>query len=440
MKAKHIILGAGITGLSIALKLRELGYSVLIIEKENSYGGHARSIQMGKLFLDYGPHIFRSNNTKALDFIRNLSDMREITSNPKAYKYGLLFDHVVPNISLNTIENLERITGKRFPRSELKNFDECIGDNFQDKLVEVLGYDLYWELFGEYSEKWWGVNPKELDANIIPKVKFSSEASYGHVTVKEGFRKELYPRYGGFYSIPNKIMQILNKLKDVEILYNHEVVGMETKENNISQIIVRDSNDMIKEIKIEGNVYCTVPLDNVAKWLGLNSSIDYRGLLFGFFLFKGRTKFDNFSWIYIHEKRLLAGRVYDARYYNQGVNSDITAICLEVPSNPGDGKWENPEKICKRAFEELIGEGLINATSLTPLEFKYTKMRHAYPLFKIGFKEQAKMLIKHITDQYKNLFIEGRAGRFEYLNTNNLIEQYLFSDYLQKTLNNSYIT
>lgn len=49
--AKAIVIGAGVGGLSIALRLRNLGYDVEVIEKSESYGGKLRRFEKRDLDL-----------------------------------------------------------------------------------------------------------------------------------------------------------------------------------------------------------------------------------------------------------------------------------------------------------------------------------------------------------------------------------------------------
>jgi len=48
---KIVVIGAGITGLSVAWKLSEKGYEVKIIEMDKFIGGLARSIKIENYFI-----------------------------------------------------------------------------------------------------------------------------------------------------------------------------------------------------------------------------------------------------------------------------------------------------------------------------------------------------------------------------------------------------
>ena len=55
---KVVILGAGISGLSVAWELKEDGFDVEIIEIENEIGGFSGSFKANGYVFDYGPHNF----------------------------------------------------------------------------------------------------------------------------------------------------------------------------------------------------------------------------------------------------------------------------------------------------------------------------------------------------------------------------------------------
>ena len=55
---KIIIIGGGISGLSAAWKLSELGFEAKVFELENQVGGLAKSIRIDNYIFDIGPHSF----------------------------------------------------------------------------------------------------------------------------------------------------------------------------------------------------------------------------------------------------------------------------------------------------------------------------------------------------------------------------------------------
>ena len=69
---KIVVIGAGISGLSVAWKLSEKGYEVKIIEMDKFIGGLARSIKIENYFFDIGPHSFFSEDKEVFKKVMNL--------------------------------------------------------------------------------------------------------------------------------------------------------------------------------------------------------------------------------------------------------------------------------------------------------------------------------------------------------------------------------
>ncbi len=98
MKIDSIILGAGISGLVAAYRLKRLGRSVLIIEHTNRVGGAIQSRDAHGFLIEQGPNSFRGDH-ELLDLVEELDLMGEmVTGDPKApaYVYSGGEFHAVP--------------------------------------------------------------------------------------------------------------------------------------------------------------------------------------------------------------------------------------------------------------------------------------------------------------------------------------------------------
>jgi phytoene dehydrogenase-like protein len=68
-----LVLGAGPGGLSIAWNLVKDGHRVLVLEKEDVWGGQSITFERGGFRYDLGPHNIHSKHAPVLDFLeRNL--------------------------------------------------------------------------------------------------------------------------------------------------------------------------------------------------------------------------------------------------------------------------------------------------------------------------------------------------------------------------------
>ena len=76
MNYKYVIVGAGLSGLTIAERIaNELDEEVLIIEKRSHIGGNVYdSYQEGILVQNYGPHIFHTNHKDVYDYLSRFTE------------------------------------------------------------------------------------------------------------------------------------------------------------------------------------------------------------------------------------------------------------------------------------------------------------------------------------------------------------------------------
>src|SRR5207344_1537336 len=58
-----VILGGGPAGISAAWRLSKLGVPTTVVERDSAVGGMGKTIQVGRYFVDYGPHTFHIRET-----------------------------------------------------------------------------------------------------------------------------------------------------------------------------------------------------------------------------------------------------------------------------------------------------------------------------------------------------------------------------------------
>jgi protoporphyrinogen oxidase len=217
-----IILGAGLSGLSYAYNAIKKCFLVTILEKNNEVGGLMRTFNFDDFLFDFGPHVFRSKDKRILNFVKGLlkNNYHYISSNPSIFKYGKFFDNVIPKITCRNIENLPREIRGRAKRElkEIENVNKKLDlSNFKSCIISQVGETLYSEFFGEYSKKWWGIDPEYLSSDIAPKnLEISKEKYYAHISTNfEISSEEIYPIKGGIYEITRRLKEKIKKLGGV---------------------------------------------------------------------------------------------------------------------------------------------------------------------------------------------------------------------------------
>jgi len=78
MKKKIAIIGAGISGLSVANMLERRGHNVIVFEKESTPGGLVRcTLEDGVLFHRVGGHVFNTKIKKVSNWITDFLNFTE---------------------------------------------------------------------------------------------------------------------------------------------------------------------------------------------------------------------------------------------------------------------------------------------------------------------------------------------------------------------------
>jgi oxygen-dependent protoporphyrinogen oxidase len=90
---KTAVIGAGITGLTAAWQMQELGSEVEIFEKNSEPGGAVRSVKQDGWLTEYGPNTLLLKDRVVRDFIRDIGlEHGQVTANESASKRFIVRD------------------------------------------------------------------------------------------------------------------------------------------------------------------------------------------------------------------------------------------------------------------------------------------------------------------------------------------------------------
>ena len=81
--------------------------------------------------------------------------------------------------------------------------------------------------------------------------------------------------------------------------------------------------------------------------------------------------------------------------------------------------WNNdPEKVTQIAIDDLVTLGLVEPGTARGID--YTKLKYAYPIYDLTYKENLNLLKKE-AKKVKNLHTTGRQGLYRYNNMDHSI-------------------
>jgi UDP-galactopyranose mutase len=167
-----LIIGAGFSGLVAAHRLATAGWKCVVVDRRTHLGGNAydKIDHAGVLTHAYGPHYFRSNSQRIVDYLSEFTEWHPVDYTIKSHTRDRFWSFP---INLNTFEEYlgrestsEELTAwldfNRIPIAEPKNSEEAI--------LSQVGRELYELFFEGYTLKQWKRHPRELDASVCGRI------------------------------------------------------------------------------------------------------------------------------------------------------------------------------------------------------------------------------------------------------------------------------
>lgn len=264
---KIAIIGAGVSGLSVARMLNS-AHKIKIFEKSDRAGGLIKcSVENGNLYHRVGGHVFNSKDKNVLNWFWNLFD-KENDFIPAQRNVAIALDD--EGIIGAPIENHIYQLNESTQLSIIEDFLSLIktpppvADNFDDFLKYCFGETLYQLYFGPYNRKIWRRDLKEiplfwLDGKLpTPSIKeiLHSNFSRNGEGVNFVHSSFYYPKKGGSQFIVDTLSKGLN------IVYNAKITEIRRScekwviENEIFDKIIfagniKDLPDLLKDVDFE---------------------------------------------------------------------------------------------------------------------------------------------------------------------------------------------
>jgi predicted NAD/FAD-dependent oxidoreductase len=210
----NIIIGAGLTGLSLAHQLKKRGEKYMVFEKNGEVGGTSRSFQVDGEWFDYGIHV--------------VNTLHPLIKVPMQKYNRVAKIHITCNIVLDYPYQMNK--------GRVNNELQSIPANYYDYLLLKYGKDAF-DFHIPYAEKFWNCDLRTMDW------KWTTQ----YAPQGKGVNNEFYyPKHGGIGEIAKKLS------KGIDIIYNTRVEYI-----NIVDKIVCTSNGYIEYDKIYNT--CPIP-------------------------------------------------------------------------------------------------------------------------------------------------------------------------------------
>jgi len=424
---KISILGGGISAISLAnfLQKEKKIKEIIIFEKEKEAGGLLRSYKINKIFYDVGPHIIFSRNKEILKIIlkvlgKNKNKIRR--SNKILYKKKIYIKYPFENELYKLPKKdlkfaLDKFLKNKYSKIKVKTMKDFFLKNFGEGI-----FKLY---LGPYNEKIWKMNTSKLDTQMVERIPRPPDediikSARGIKT--EGYKHQLYfhyPTKGGIQSLLTAFKKKLNK--KVRII--NSIKLKKINKSKKSFLINTDKGDF------ETNkIFSTIPLNEFYKIYDENKKIkkiskklQYNSIIIAMVNVKGNMGGDNFA-LMVPEKRIIFHRISKLDFLGKNYSiKNSTTFQIEITyKNPSIISKMSDAEIYKKIISGLKELKFIKKTA--DINFKsLKKFKYAYVIYNLNHRKNVDDLINFY--KKKEIDFLGRWGSWEYLNSDQVIEQ-----------------
>ncbi len=402
-KTKNLIIGAGISGLTLANYLDDY----IIVEKDSNVGGYCKTHYVKDYVWDYAGHFFHFQTDEfKKKFIDSLNKDDFVTQEKKTYIY---FDGELIDYPFQT--NIHQLSKDKFIDClyDLFNKEEKESyDNFLDMLYGKFGKSITEMFLKPYNEKLYACDLTTLDKDamgrffpyadihsIIKNMKQSTNSSYNNTF--------MYPKKGAQVII-DILLENINK-KNIKL--NTTVVEIDSKNKK-----VKLSDGSVIEYD---NLINTVPynqflkLFNLKEYDELSEKLTYNKVLVFNLGFNKKSKYNKEHWIYIPDKKI---NFYRIGFYDNILNSDKLSMYIEIgyPKDFNVSKEEINTQLNK-TIENLSKMKVIDK-SFKLEEYEYILMDPAYVHIDTKNEIKVKKIMERMTNN--NIYSIGRYGNWTY--------------------------
>ncbi len=476
-----IIIGAGPAGLTAAYELltKSTDIKPIILEMENFVGGISRTATYKGYRMDIGGHRFFSKDERvtklwtdmlpvqgepAMDdaVLNREKPLEEGGPDPEKTDEVMLvrdrvsriiynrkfFDYPI-SLKARTFINMGFFAtvkaGFGYIGSCLHKREESNLENFY---INRFGKPLYSMFFEDYTEKLWGVHPRDIAADWgAQRVKGLSVSKAIKNALCKPFRKKdkevetslieqfIYPKKGPgqlYEKMADEILRLGG-----EIYFGERAQKFALKNGKVATVYALNANGEEKAYEAD---YCisSMPIKDFIEAIGEESvgeevyriatNLPYRdfmtvGLLLSDLKVKNKTKMKTLGnivpdcWIYVQDRDVRLGRIQIfnnwSPYMVENPEKNVW-VGLEYFCTEGDGMWTSPdEAFIRNAVDELVKVGVIDSPDKV-LDSTLIRVKKAYPAYFGTYAEFDK--VKDYLSGIENLFCVGRNGQHRYNN------------------------
>lgn len=443
-----VVIGGGPAGLTAAYELQKKSdlHRPIVFEGSNLVGGIARTESHNGYRFDIGGHRFFTKVKEVEEMWHEVLGDDFITRprQSRIFYRGKYFDY--PLKIFNALTNIGAYESMRIMASYLKWQIRPYRkeESFEEWVINRFGGRLYMHFFRSYTEKVWGIDPKEIRADwAAQRIKNLSlfkavwNAISGANDTSSLIEEFQYPRLGPGM-MWEKTQDLVNE-NGGEVRMMSEVYKVNRDENRVTSIDVRrwsDDGEVIGTERVEGAEFInSMALRDLIhafdpppppEVMEAANKLKYRDFLIVTLVLDQGDPFPD-NWIYIHSPTVKVGRIQNFSAWSPEMVPDknTASIGMEYFCQKGDGLWNmSEEELRALASEELETLGLSSKEHV--IDAAIIRQPKAYPVYDSEYQE-ALAVLKDWLETLENFQTVGRNGLHRYNNQDHSMLSAMFA-------------
>src|SRR5919206_41674 len=205
-----LIVGAGLTGCTLAHSLAREGIESVLLERSRVPGGLVRSEHMsGVLYEPHGSHIFHTEDEEVWRLANAMTPFNDYRHRVDINVEGKILNWPILLSDIDAQSRSEEIRAELAEREGIDAAARAEAANFEEWCLELMGPILYDRYIQPYTEKQWGRPARTLSAQWAPR----------RVSVRWDNDPYLFPdRYQGWPAGPNGYTDLIDGLLDSQLV------------------------------------------------------------------------------------------------------------------------------------------------------------------------------------------------------------------------------
>ncbi|MBA3508681.1 MAG: NAD(P)-binding protein [Thermoleophilaceae bacterium] len=165
-----LIVGAGLTGCTLAHRLAREGVESVLLERAAVPGGLIRSEHMeGILYEPHGSHIFHTEDEEVWELAKAMTPFHDYRHRVDIMVEGRILNWPILLSDIDVQSDSEQIHRELAERRGLDAAGRAEAANFEEWCLDLMGPILYERYIRPYTEKQWGRPARELSARWAPR-------------------------------------------------------------------------------------------------------------------------------------------------------------------------------------------------------------------------------------------------------------------------------